>query len=302
MTESQISCFEAVAKFRSFSKAASSLMISQPAISHQIAKLEQELDLLLFDRTGREIRLTEAGMMMLEFFSQSKERFASVLNAAHAQQNVYSGQVLLGCPEGWDISPFLPSMVNSFQEKYPNVHVELVGLPLGEIEDALHAGKINVAVTMRYAIKQEGLLYIHPLISVSSVLLYSKQFLPASDRVETLADFKNCTFYLAAGNSTPVFRQSVTQECAKYGFVPQMVNCPSLSTALFYVQNNQGVLLGNELMIAKQLDYLYSYLVLNDTQRPVVLAWTPVDADTSPVHLFLNETLYNGSSRPYVER
>lgn len=293
MTESQIYCFEAVAQFRSFSKAASNLMVSQPAISHQIAKLEQEMDLLLFDRTGREINLTEAGTMMYEFFSKTRADYAEILKAAHVKQRVYSGQVLLGCPEGWDISPFLPSMVNSFQEKYPNVHVELIGLPLGELEDALNDGKINVAVTMRYALKNKNKLSIHPLITVSSVVLYSKQFRFPEKKIESLADFKDCVFYLAAGNNTPAFRQSVIQECAKYDFVPQMVNCPSLSTALFYVQNNQGVLLGSELMIAKQVDYLYSYLVLDDTQCPVVLAWKPVDADASPMHLFLNEVLYN---------
>lgn len=300
MTESQISCFEAVAKFRNFSKAAEHMLISQPAISHQIAKLERELDLLLFDRTGREIQMTEAGTMLLKFFGESKAKFASVLNTARAQQNVFSGRVVLGCPEGWDVSPFLPSLVNSFQEKYPKVHIELVVFPLGELEDALHEGRIDVAVSMRYALKQKDTISTHQLTSVRSVLLYSNRFALPHDREATLADFKDSVFYLAAGNNTTMlFRRSVIQACAKYDFIPQIVSCPNLSTALLHVQNNQGVLLGSELMTANQLNYLYSFLPLEDMQ-PIILAWKPEDlaTETSPIRLFINETLYSDSGRP----
>ncbi len=293
MTESQISCFEAAAKFRNFSKAAKYLMISQPAISHQISKLEQELDLLLFDRTGRVIRLTEAGSMLLDFFMRTKGEFSDLLKEAHARQDAFSGEVLLGCPEGWDISPFLPSMVNFFRSEYPKVHVELVGLPLGEIEDALLEGRIHAGVTMEYALEKQTQLSTHPLISVRSVLLYSGQFPIGHEGAVTLADFKDSVFYLAAANNTPLFREIVVQACAEYHFTPKIVNCPSLSTALFNVQNNQGVLLGNELMMANHLDHLYSYLTLDDIRRSIVLAWKPEDAASkSPLHLFLNETLY----------
>lgn len=300
MTESQISCFEAVAKFRNFSKAAEHMHISQPAISHQIAKLEQELDLLLFDRTGRDIQMTEAGTMFQQFFTETKAKFSSVLNTARAQQNVFSGRVVLGCPEGWDVSPVLPSLVTAFQEKYPKVHIELVVFPLGELEDALHEGRIHVAVSMRYALKQRDTISTHQLTSVRSVLLYSKRFSLPDDREPTLADFKNCVFYLAAGNNTMLFRRSVIQACAKYDFIPQIVSCPNLSTALLHVQNNQGVLLGSELMMANQLDYLYSFLPLKDTLQPIILAWRPEDleTETSPIRLFINETLYSDSGRP----
>lgn len=294
MTESQIACFEAVARFRNFSKAAKYMMISQPAISHQITKLEQELDLLLFDRTGRSIELTEAGMMLQEFFSRSKAEFTDVLNAARAQQNVFSGEVLLGCPEGWDISPFLPSVVNFFQAKYPKVDVKLVGLPLGELEDALSSGRIHAAITMEYSLEKPQDLSMHHLISVRSVLLCSKQFSAEHGKTLTLADFKDSVFYLAAGNRAPLFQQSVLQACEKCGFVPEIVNCPSVSTALFGVQNNQGVFWGNELMMANHLEHLYSYLVLDEVQRSVVLAWRPENVVAkSPLHLFLNETLYS---------
>lgn len=294
MTESQISCFTSVAELGSFSKAASRLMISQPAVSHHISKLERELDILLFDRVGHEIYLTEAGTLMLDVITRIKSEFFNTLEAARALQNVFSGKVRLGFPDGWDSEVFLVDMLNTFQKEYPNVQIELVSIPLGSIEDAVQNGEIDVAITMQYTMGKYKSVSTHPLLSIHSVLLYSKKFRFEHNNEVTLADFKTCTFYLATDGNIQPFRRSVEQECAKYGFAPNMVNCANLSTALLHVQNNQGVFLGSELVLANQIGHVYSQLRLDGIQRPVVLAWRR-DADAQPVKLFINETLYSGN-------
>lgn len=294
MTESQLACFEAVAEFGSFSKAATRLMISQPAVSHHISKLERELDILLFDRVGHEIYLTEAGTLMLDVFTRLRTEFLNTLEAARALQNVFSGEVRLGFPDGWDFEAILADILNSFQTEYPNVHIELVSIPLGSIEDAIQNGEIDVAITMQYTMGKYKSVSTHPLLSIHSVLLYSKKFRFSHNHEVTLADFKNCTFYLATDGNIQPFRRLVEQECAKYGFVPNMINCSTLSTALLHVQNNQGVFLGSELVMANQINNVYSHLILDGIKRQVVLAWRR-DADAQPVKLFINETLYSGN-------
>lgn len=294
MTESQIACFEAVAELGSFSKAATRLMISQPAVSHHISKLERELDILLFDRVGHEIYLTEAGTLMLDVFARFKDEFSNTLEAARALQNVFSGEVRLGFPDGWDFDVFLAGILNSFQKEYPNVHIELISIPLGSIEDAIQNGEIDVAITMQYTMGKYKSVSSHPLLSIHSVLLYSKRFRFNHNHEVSLADFKYCTFYLATDGNIQPFRRSVEQECAKYGFVPNMVNCSTLSTALLHVQNNKGVFLGSELVLANRIDQVYSHLILDGITRQVVLAWRR-DADAQPVKLFINETLYSGN-------
>jgi len=64
----QIECFVAASKYLNFSRAANSLYISQPVLSRRIARLEQELDVTLFDRTGRTLKLTDAGRKPQRFF------------------------------------------------------------------------------------------------------------------------------------------------------------------------------------------------------------------------------------------
>lgn len=62
-----INYFLAVADQQSFTRAAATLYVSQPALSQQIKQLEEELDCLLFDRTGRNIRLTDAGQVYARY-------------------------------------------------------------------------------------------------------------------------------------------------------------------------------------------------------------------------------------------
>ena len=60
----QVEIFYHVARFRSFSKAAEVLLLTQPTVSGHIKTLEESLSLTLFDRLGREIRLTQAGEVL----------------------------------------------------------------------------------------------------------------------------------------------------------------------------------------------------------------------------------------------
>ena len=65
----QVEVFYYVAKFRSFSKAAEALLLTQPTISGHIKTLEESLALVLFDRLGREIMLTQAGEVLYSYES-----------------------------------------------------------------------------------------------------------------------------------------------------------------------------------------------------------------------------------------
>ncbi|MGN1183225.1 MAG: LysR family transcriptional regulator [Faecalibacillus sp.] len=85
MNTNQLECFIAVAENLNFSKASKKLHISQPAISHQINSLENELNILLFSRTNKNVELTNAGIQfmpeaikILDIENQSKNRLQSL--------------------------------------------------------------------------------------------------------------------------------------------------------------------------------------------------------------------------------
>ena len=290
MTESQIACFEAVAQYGSFSQAAKQLLISQPAVSHQVSKLEHELGFLLLDRTGRKITLTNGGSVMLDFFMQARSDFAEAIKSAQEVQNAADGEIRLGFPDGWEFSAF-DAMLTQFQSRFPRIRVELINIPLGRMEAEILDGTIDAAIAMQYTVHSSRKIVNHQLMNVHHVLVYSVRFDLPKDRPATLADFRDSTFYLATADNPEPFEQSVIRECGRYGFTPKMVNCSNLTTAMFYVRSNQGVFLGSELAVRNLSPDQYARLDLNDIQQPVLLAWRAGTTSTA-VNLFLNETLY----------
>ena len=81
MNTTQLECFMAVSNFLNFSRAAEHLRLTQPAVSHQINSLEDELGVKLFHRTSKRVRLTQAGHLFSQYAQEilslshlSKER------------------------------------------------------------------------------------------------------------------------------------------------------------------------------------------------------------------------------------
>src|ERR1700761_2797175 len=92
----QLTYFCKVAQTGSFSSASAELAIAQPALSRQIRKLEEELDVLLFHRNGRGVRLTEAGRRLFERSSHILIDFENL--AADTKQGSCTAVVTIGMP------------------------------------------------------------------------------------------------------------------------------------------------------------------------------------------------------------
>lgn len=138
--------FYAVAKYESFSKAASELYISQPAISYSIKKLEDELNTKLFIRLNRGIKLTDAGEK-LKFYV---ENALNNLVAAHkelseGEDNQLTGEVTIGIHS--NIGTFLlPKIVKKFSEKYPNAKINIYNSTAKEMREMFKNHQIDILI------------------------------------------------------------------------------------------------------------------------------------------------------------
>lgn len=138
--------FYAVAKYESFSKAASELYISQPAISYSIKKLEDELNTKLFIRLNRGIKLTDAGEK-LKFYV---ENALNNLVAAHkelseGEDNQLTGEVTIGIHS--NIGTFLlPKIVKKFLEKYPNAKINIYNSTAKEMREMFKNHQIDILI------------------------------------------------------------------------------------------------------------------------------------------------------------
>src|SRR5688572_24773943 len=132
----------AVAEELHFGRAAILLNISQPPLSQQIRQLEEELGVRLFQRTKREVRLTEAGRRIVNEAHQvlsQVDHFAKV--AAKASEGEI-GHLSVGAVAG--VTEILVETLRIFSQRYPGVHIELQHMSTGSQIESLRDGAIRV--------------------------------------------------------------------------------------------------------------------------------------------------------------
>ncbi len=127
--------FCAVAEQLSFRKAAEELYLTQPAVSLQIKALEEDLGIQLFDRSGTQIQLTEAGSVLLRFSRQSKALLEEAEQAIAALGGDHAGHLALGAST--TIAQYvLPRMLGDFEREHPRVRPTLIS---GNTEEIVRA-------------------------------------------------------------------------------------------------------------------------------------------------------------------
>jgi DNA-binding transcriptional LysR family regulator len=116
--------FSRVAEFKSFSKAADDLFLTQPTVSGHILSLEKSLSLRLFDRTSKEVRLTKAGEVFWEYALKILSSRKDLVNALSEFSQGIRGELILGAstiPGEY----LLPKLMGKFKKEYPHFIISL---------------------------------------------------------------------------------------------------------------------------------------------------------------------------------
>ena len=123
-TLEQLVILRAVAKGGSFKKAAQSLFLTQPAVSLQIQNLEKQLKTNLFDRTKKQIELTEAGTLLLRYSNRILALCEESSRVLDDLSELQSGKLVIGASQTTG-TYLMPKIIGLFQQKYPNINVQL---------------------------------------------------------------------------------------------------------------------------------------------------------------------------------
>lgn len=134
-----------MADLKSFSRAADDLFLTQPTVSGHILSLEKSLALRLFDRTGKETRLTKAGEVFLRYASKTLTARRDLLNALSEFSQGIKGELLLGAstiPGEY----ILPKLMGDFKREHPDFTLSLKIADTREIVQYVLEGRVELAV------------------------------------------------------------------------------------------------------------------------------------------------------------
>jgi LysR family hydrogen peroxide-inducible transcriptional activator len=137
--------FVAVAELRSFSRAAATLNVTQPALSRQIARLETELGTRLFERYGRHVECTSGGQFLLPLAEAIIARADEAVSLMRERAGAGSTTVRLGAT-GMVFAHFLTPILTAFITAHPSARLELMEADDVGLEEAVIDGKLDCAV------------------------------------------------------------------------------------------------------------------------------------------------------------
>lgn len=233
----QLQHFHAIVEYGSFFKAALERNITQSALSKQISKLEQELGVLLFDRSHREITLTNAGKQFLKDTESILSAYSIMLsNIAEIKQEE-------NCTLRIAISPTFyqyhhEDIFNQFIKQYPNVH-----LSIDEIEEFdLQNKALSKAYDMYILRGDYDLLHTFEKITLfqdTLVAVLSKKHLLSQKNELSIQQLAKEGILLTPKHT--MIAQIAIDSCLKAGFTPHILRHGRMESILPSVSANQGI-------------------------------------------------------------
>lgn len=231
--------FMAIAQALSFRKAAEKLHVAQPALSRQMAQLEEAIGYPLFDRQKRRIKLTAAGVL---FYDKLPKLFNELAETIHQVQQVASGQSVtlkLGYSSA-AMSCFVPSIIQEIQSNIEDCEFRFVEETSDELIDGVISERLDAAFIL--CRPDNVLLRTVPIkADQTGVVLPDAHPLAKKKRV-ALQALKDETLILYPRVTNPIMYDEIISCCHQAGFSPKaIIETAPRSTAIGLVAAGQGV-------------------------------------------------------------
>lgn len=181
--------FYIVAKEGSISKAANVLFISQPAITFQIKKLEEQLGVSLFTRTKHGMILTDEGKVLFEYVRSGIENISNGENALSNLKNLDSGTIRIGVSTTicrYILMPYLAK----FHEKYPNIDIQINNNISNNLIKELRNGNLDILMLFSPSTENKDLI-ITKVKEVQDIFVGNKKYYDLMDKSNDLNDLKS---------------------------------------------------------------------------------------------------------------
>jgi LysR family transcriptional regulator, hydrogen peroxide-inducible genes activator len=167
MTITQLKYVLAVAEHKNFTLAAEKCFVTQPTLSMQIQKIEEELSIQIFDRTKKPIQLTDIGQKIVMQAKNIVNEADRIQDIVEQQKGFIGGEFRLGIIP--TIMPtLLPMFLNNFIKKYPKIRLIIEELNTADIITKLNNGHLDAAIAATPLLEEkikEIPLYYEPFIA-----------------------------------------------------------------------------------------------------------------------------------------
>jgi DNA-binding transcriptional LysR family regulator len=236
----KLKTFYTVAKLGSFSRAAETLYLTQPAVSAQIKDLEYEYNTQLFNRVGRKISLTRPGETLIEYVKNILDIYEESHYAVDLLKSAKDGQVKLAVSD-LPGSIWLPQIISLFQKEYPEITFSIKNFKSTKVVNSIRQNKVSIGIVVcNEASLNEHELVEKVLYKDKIVLGVSKQHPLAAKDSLSIKDLANLPLIMSLKDT--VLRHSVDKMFHQYD-IPYTIayEIDNKTMIKSMVENNLGI-------------------------------------------------------------
>jgi DNA-binding transcriptional LysR family regulator len=290
--------FVGVAHHLNYSEASRRLHIAQPAISQTILDLEEELGVRLLLRTKRTVQLTRAGSAFLHEAEQILNHANEAGQIARRTASGETGSLGIGF-FGTASSPFLPSLVQSYRQKFPAVQLHLYEMTPDQQFAAFDDGRIDLGFSRKLPPDRRTEFEEQNVYTDELGVALSRMHRLAGQKVVRLKSLASEPFVQFHRKGARTLFDEVTAVCRRAGFSPRIVNEPDfMATVLTLVESGLCVSIVPRCVASLKRPVLIRSIIPKSAQIPLCVVWRK-SSDNPAVTAFLEIVR---ASRPKIRK
>ena len=291
----------AIAEYGSYTRAAEALYVTQPTLSQQIKQLEESLQTSLLDRSGRTIRLTDAGEIYLRHARRAWDEMDAGTRAINDVDDLSRGSLRLG----WTpITDHLTCcLLENFNFRYPGITLNTFEMPQDDIKDAVIEGRIDIGIafTVPFSTRAQSSEVETRILFEEKLCLAVGNAHPFAGKRKKISEQELGRESLVLLNTNFALRNVIDQYCHEHNIAPRVsVETNSLSVIIEMIQfGSLATVLPNS--IVHTHCGLYSIMTSPEMPRKAVTLISRKDGYKSPTCKAFTELASKWSTRRLEE-
>lgn len=234
--------FISVAKNLNFTKAAEECHIAQTAMSRQIASMEKELEIKLFNRDNRSVSLTPAGMIFYDEIVVLLEKYREAVDKS---RNVYNGMAgVLKIGIGLYERSFVSELVQEFFEMYPAIKVSVAQYQYKDLMNSLKNGIVDVIFALPLSVQcvSEDDVEIQKLFTSETCVVVNRKHRFAQMNLVPISLIRDECIITICEDDGPCSMEQFQRQGERYGaYAKKLIQANSLEAAFLMVEAGIGV-------------------------------------------------------------
>lgn len=276
MQLSQLEYFITVAENLSFTKASRLLHISQPAISQQISRLEDELGFPLFVRDNRGTRLTEQGRLLLSGSKIAVDILSRTVAEAAESYRGIKQYLDIGYIDELNVHLFFPSLIHGFEKKYPNITISTKRYNFRDFYKRMSDQSIDVGFTLSFAFSDRNNFEHTALIRERTYIALSRYSdISIKEGEDPFEKLKNIPLIMISPRESPEgYAHSMNMLRDKYNFIPvEVIEAENFETQFLYTASGMGFSMLDPTLQSFYSSNLRVYPLNEEEEDKLVAVW-----------------------------